>query len=195
MKLLREYIRTLLTEDAKGVEDLPRGVYIKIWSAGGDDVSFKFTNYRGSLSKKTKISGLVGIVKTDPKYGPCDGAYKMTWSKADKGWGPLLYDVAIEYATLNGNGLMADRMAVSPDAERIWQYYLDLRSDVTAHQLDSLEGELTPDNKGDDCSQDIVHQKIKHGDDWVKHPLSKRYTKPPRTIELLRKAGKLIEKA
>jgi len=104
MKLLREYIRTLLTEDAKGVEDLPRGVYIKIWSAGGDDVSFKFTNYRGSLSKKTKISA-------------------------------------------------------------------------------------------DDCSQDIVAAKIKHGDDWTQHPLSKRYTKPPRTIELLRKAGKLIEKA
>ena len=195
MKLLREYIRELLSEGAKGVEDIQRGVYVKIWSAGGDDVSFKFTNRKGSLSAKTKIRGLVGIEKTDPKYGPCGGAYKMTWSSTDPGWGPLLYDVAMEYATLNGNGLMPDRMAVSPDAERVWQYYLDSRSDVTAHQLDSLEGEITPDNKGDDCSQDIVHQKINHGDDWVKHPLSKRYTKPPTTIELLRKAGKLIEKA
>ena len=195
MKLLHEYIRELLSEAAKGVEDIPRGVYVKIWSAGGDDVSFKFTNRRGSLSAKTKIRGLVGIEKTDPKFGPCDGAYKITWSSTDPGWGPLLYDVAMEYATLNGNGLMPDRRAVSPDAERVWQYYLDSRSDVTAHQLDSLEGELTPDNKDDDCSQDIVHTKIKHGDDWAKHPLSKRYTKPPTTIELLRKAGKLIEKA
>jgi hypothetical protein len=72
---------------------------------------------------------------------------------------------------------------------------LDLRSDVTAHQLDNLEGELTPDNKDDDCSQGIVGVKIKQGDDWTEHPLSKRYTKPPRTIGLLRKAGKLIEEA
>ena len=191
MKLLREYIRKLLSEGAKGVEDIPRGVYIKIWSAGRGDVSFKFTNYRGSLYKKTKISGIVGIVETDPKYGPCDGAYKMTWSQADKGWGPLLYDVAIEYATLRGNGLMPDREMVSGEAKRVWDYYLKNRSDVTAHQLDNLEDELTPGYKPDNCMHSSTEEE--HEEDIRTSSLSRRYTKEPTVMTALRKAGRIID--
>ena len=195
MKLLREYIKeTLLTEGAKGVEDLPEDTYVMIWKTG-PEININFSDANGNIYK-APIKGVVTIQPIESnKWGNCSGAMNVKWASAESGYGPLLYDVAIEYATLNGNGLTADRMAVSPDAVSVWQYYLDLRSDVTAHQLDSLEGELTPDNKADDCSQDIVAAKIKHGDDWAQHPLSKRYTKPPRTIELLRKAGKLIEKA
>ena len=194
MKLLKEYIRELLFEAAKGVEDLPENTYVKIWKTG-PEININFSDANGNIYK-TPIKGVVTIQPVESnKWGNCSGAMNVKWASAESGYGPLLYDVAIEYATLNGNGLMADRMAVSPEAVSVWQYYLDLRSDVTAYQLDNLEGELTPDNKDDDCSQDIVGVKIKHGDDWTEHPLSKRYTKPPRTIGLLRKAGKLIEEA
>lgn len=197
MKLLREYIRELLSEAAKGVEDLPEDTYVKIWKTG-PEININFSDANGSIYK-TPVSGVVVIEPIDSyKWGNCAGAMRVSWASAESGFGPLLYDIAMEYATINGNGLISDRGAVSGEALNVWRYYLGNRSDVISHQLDNLQGDLTPDNIEDDCNQDIVDIKSKIKDDgtappWNNHPLSKRYTKAPITLNALRSAGKLIE--
>jgi len=120
-------------------------------------------------------------------------------AEAAPGWGPMLYDVAMEYATMNGGGLVADRGSVSPAARKVWDYYMNSRGDVTGIQLDDLKNTLTP-QESDNCSQRVAlatsasafgsEKSVKT--DWVNSPLSKRWTKPPTTIEALRAAGKLI---
>jgi len=194
MSLLHEYIRELLSEGAKGIADLPPDSHIRIWSLDGNDINIQFTDAVGNQYTDGILRGLVVIRYPYRSLGPCGGAMIVGWSSVQKGWGPLLYDIAIEYATQNANGLIADRDAVSPDALKIWDYYLNSRSDVKAIQLDNNVGELTPDDKSDDCNQDIVDIKSKIGGNWTEHPLSKRYTKAPTTINALRKAGRLIEK-
>jgi hypothetical protein len=117
-------------------------------------------------------------------------------AEAAKGWGPMLYDVAMEYATMNGGGLMSDRGAVSKDAREVWNYYMANRGDVTGIQMDDLQNTLTPEEE-DNCFQRIATSFGGPGGEpidgsFVDSSLSKRYTKPPTTIEALRSAGKLI---
>jgi hypothetical protein len=210
MSLLREYIRELLTEAAKGIQDLPDDVYIAIDEYGNRGARIYYSNELGDiLQRKTVddpvIEGKIFIVDLRGReHGPCDGAWKVSSADAKQGWGPMLYDVAIEYATLNAGGLVSDRDAVSPEARRVWDYYLGNRSDVTPHQLDNEFGDLTPEIEEDDCEQkvagfDVVrppgqkYTREKHNVSWVKSPLSKRYTKEPTTINTLRAAGKLVE--
>ena len=145
-------------------------------------------------------------------HGPCDGALKVGNADALSGWGPLLYDVAIEYATQIANGLIPDRDAVSQYAQAVWRYYLVNRvpaEEVQAHQLDDLKNTLTypPDDpeqrapiEWDNCNQNVA--KYPDGwnsdsasywkDAWPSSPLSKRYTKAPTTIKSLRDAKKLV---
>ena len=50
--------------------------------------------------------------------------------EAESGYGPLLYDIAMEMVyLLDDGGLMPDRTMVSPDARGVWRRYYD-RSDI-----------------------------------------------------------------
>ena len=162
MNLLREYIRELLTERSgmRVAEDLPDGIVVTVEDFGKTaEIYYDSTSEPGS----TDIYPFGRITINAPwPEGDCDGAWNVTRADADSGWGPMLYDIAIEWATQNANGLMADRSSVEQEAENVWNFYLKNRKDVTAHQV------------GDEnCDQDIV------GDDLENSPLSKRYTKDP----------------
>ena len=205
--LLREYVREimLLTEAAKGPQDLPDSVSIVIRSdmAGTARIYYADWHHRPSLPSADFPWGEVDIadVGFESSLGPCGGAWEVTSSSAGSGWGPMLYDVAIEYATLNAGGLIADRHSVSKDARAVWNYYLSGRSDVTAHQLDDLQNTLTPEEE-DNCDQGVSLHIVRREDldpvtggttKWTESPLSKRYTKEPTTIAALRAVGKLVE--
>lgn len=219
MNLLRKYIRGLLSEAAYGIQDMSDNVYIaiekfhpravRIYYSDADGAQYEARQFGHRVQNIVKLDepeGKILIVDLqDREHGPCAGAWKVSSANAKKGWGPLLYDVAIEYASLNAGGLVADRDVVSPNARRVWDYYLSGRSDVTSHQLDNLQGKLTPEIEEDDCDQHVATFDVrrptgqKYGArektfvDWVKSPLSKRYTKEPSTMTALRAAGRLIE--
>jgi hypothetical protein len=220
MSLLREYIRELLTEGegAKTSQDFIRipGTVIRVLD-GGDEIEIyydKQMSKEGSPNPRRTSSGRLTSGELEPGvipwgditigredvHGPCGGAFMVGGAVADHGWGPLLYDVAMEYATLRGGGMFADRTSVTGEARKVWAYYLGNRGDVTAHQMDDLENTLTPDIEEDNCDQFTAAgnpnvSKVEDYDtDWVKSPLSKRYTKPPTTIDALRKAGRLKER-
>jgi hypothetical protein len=97
----------------------------------------------------------------------------------------------MEYATMHGNGLIADREEVSDQARPIWDYYLSNRGDVKSHQLDDKHNTLTPDVEKDNCDQYIASLGGKYN--WQDNALSKRYTKAPTTIAELEKIGRLID--
>ena len=195
MKLIMENWRKYLSEGMKTVDDLPDGIVITIDTDpkagdGAGGVLFYFAKAESPSEFIGWDSGLQGEIRIEPvqlndEY-PCDSAFMVAYSDATKGWGPLLYDVAMEYATLFGNGLMSDRTEVSDEAYAVWDYYLKSRSDVIKSQTDNEEGELTPDIKQDDCLQNSTDDhKHKTGDSWVANPLSKLYRKEPTTIDAL----------
>ena len=145
----------------------------------------------------------------------CDNAWEVVKSRADHGWGPLLYDVAIEL--LGDTGLMCDRNSVSPDAKRVWEFYLENRPDIEAVQLDYVRRPfITPEDPSDDCPQhsflrwahddldaaghpkEVYHfdpKKVpEHEEIYKDHWATKKYVRKDGqtpTLDALEKAGKL----
>ena len=154
--------------------------------------------------KKDYPHGAVDILETQENAeGPCFGGWTVIGAEARKGWGPLLYEVAIEYASQNGGGLTSDRFSVSRHAQAVWDKYAN-RGDVDAQQMDtnhdpSASGakvnttvpQLTPDNKSDDCDQ--ARAISKDGPDWHKNSTTRMYKKDnPEVMQALKSAGRLI---
>ncbi len=184
-RLLREYIRELLTEGMKTVDDLPDGVKVEVSDYGYNTLIALSSSYEPERNHRP--DGRISIGEPDD-VGSCGGAWVIEMVAADQGWGPFLYDIAMEWATMNHNGLTPDRTEVSADARRVWSYYLNARPDVTAHQLDD-EAAGTEDS----CVQTLPRDF--EGDDyWEDSPLSKRYTKAPTTINALKAAGRWDER-
>lgn len=211
MNLLREYIRKLLKEAAMGVDALiANDVYVTVDKEGLTDFSVYYSDKNGypKDSRISDVHGEVTIMRPDDGTGPCGEALNVVYSEASKGWGPMLYDVAMEVATQVGGGLTPDRSSVSAAAQNVWDYYSVDRGDVQIHQLDLTDkdiraaGErmkppvqlqkLTPDIEEDDCLQTRTVRAYK--DKWNQSSLSKRYTKAPATLNALRAAGRLVEK-
>lgn len=88
------------------------------------------------------------------KDGQCLDSWIIGASYANKGWGPLLYDILLQIA--GKRGLTTDRGLVSPDAVKVWMKYFDERSDILKKPLDPIAkpgdiGQLTPKIPEDDC--------------------------------------------
>lgn len=58
--------------------------------------------------------------------------WEVVSSGAKKGYGPLLYDIGMEYVVgrIGGLGITPDRSNVSGEAQGIWDFYLNRRPDV-----------------------------------------------------------------
>lgn len=182
------------------VGQLPEDVIINIREFGGRSARIQYAWF-DDRQRKLFPTGIYS--REDPvknEYPNCWGTiliekdvngipvWQVTSSKSGKGYGPLLYDIAMEYATQNGLGLMSDRAEVSEGeggAVNLWDYYLENRDgdDVTAHQMDDQANTLT-DTFDDNVDQHIAKQ-FAPGGNWPEHSTSKRYTKAPTTLEAL----------
>ena len=211
MNELRKYIRQLLlTEAAKGPTDIPEGYFIRMKEAA-DFAEFEFVKlvtrpprtpaYIAARSVGDKVYGSIQLYSVEEEIvGPCNGAFMISWAGATDGYGPMLYDLAMEWATANGSGLIADRGSVSPSAREVWDYYLNNRSDVVPVQLDNAYSDLT-DDLTDDCDQEVAGgASFKYpqdpealDDNWHQHPLSKMYKKTNDSMtQELKALGKLV---
>jgi len=188
MKLLRETIRKiLLTETVypkimamiDKLEELEG--FVKI---DGSEVAIRIRKPTG----RTKKLGSVKWGSSPFRKISCLGAKIVISSEMKMGFGPLAYDVAIEYT----GGLTPDRTAVSGSATRVWDRYLNNRPDVQVSQLDNDQNLLTPENE-DNCGQRsaIADQ---GGDNFWDSSLSKVYKKSGTPVmDELRKRGMLKE--
>ena len=236
---IAEYYRRLAEEegeDLSGIE-IPRfGVRVDIRHGARAVIRFALAGYSAasgelepgtisSSSRKSEAAALEGaaflvfleheipwgkIALGQNDYNPCLGAWSIEQtSPTTNGWGPLLYDIAIEVATQEAGGLMSDRNEVSDAARAVWDKYDTARGDVKKRQLDlsdddidSWEAEdegqeplerLTPDDEEDDCTQSSAIQDRMGATDWYKSPLSRVYRKPPTAMGALRALGALFE--
>lgn len=167
MELLREFIRQIMVETARGPNELPEGVYVAI-EEKHDGYRVFYASEEGYEISTREIAGSVAVSSIDRD---CDGALEVFNATAYAGWGPMLYDIAMEIASQRGGGLVSDRQHVSVDAQRIWSYYLKRRPDVTAIPL---KQNCIPETSEEDA-------------------LFYRYTKEPTTIDALRSMGRVIE--
>ena len=134
-----------------------------------------------TIEKKTSDEGT--------KLGKCANAWSIQMVRTAKGWGPLLYDIAMEFLTKNFGGLMADRLTVSDSASPVWDFYQNKRKDpsIKSYQMDDLAGTLKKLSKTKDPTYK-QYKSLKAGDkcyqaslgpNWVQNPRSKRWTKQP----------------
>ena len=132
------------------------------------------------------VWGDVSFYEKNPDGLPCDDASIISVTNVVDGWGPFLYDIAMEIATMNSKGLASDRSSVSPEAQDVWDYYSKFRSDVKAHQLDDEYNSLT-DDVYDNCAQHMSRERAEdYGGEWNDNALSKRFTKEPTTLNQIR---------
>ena len=215
MKLLRETIRRIILE-GRGMfthQDLPANACITVkrtYSRDGWWITYEGYSEEGGIAtgdldtetdvvfdeRSWPIYGHIKIstIQTG-KRGNCDGALKVSMVEASPGWGPLLYDCAIEFATIKAGGLIPDRVAVSDEARDVWDYYMNNRTDVKAKQLDN-EKDSFDNGPEDDCDQAVARQvpggsddydaPLDFSGDWQASALSKKYTKEPTTINALK---------
>ena len=191
MKLLRETIRRIILQEGMVTADqLPEGVMIrikgrresaKIEYVRSDDRQIQF--FPTYPTEEDPHSW--GSIKIEKYSWPNNiPVWEVLEARAGQGYGPLLYDIAMEYATENGLGLMSDRVSVSDEAVGVWDYYLQNRvgKDVKAHQMDDMKNTLT--DTDDDNNNQHISKKLAKAN-WPDHPTSKRYTKAPTTLEAL----------
>jgi len=145
---------------------------------------------------KTGIpNGYVEIREPTRADGSCLDGWIVGGSLATTGFGPLLYEVAIEWSSQNGEGLTPDRKSVSTYAARVWANYMS-RSDIEKKQLDAIKADEVPRLTrpvADDCSQRKSIDAA--GENWMNSPFSKMYSKSnTEVLDALRAAGRIIEK-
>ena len=174
---------------AKGPSDLPPDTFVAVETAS-DMIRVFFSDADGDQDE-SPLRGEVEVYAPASDTGPCLGAFIVGRAFVESGWGPLLYDVAMEVA--GKRGLTPDRHKVSPDAERVWRYYQTSRSDVTIKQLDfAPKGpeHLTPTPK-DDCEQKA--RPVQTEEDLLGSPLTKvYYAKGKPTLRALDRAKLLV---
>ena len=171
MKITRRQIRHVIME-ALQPKMLPDGWKMQIHA--GDSLSAEGHSLLVVLLNGSgRTIGKVGADRHWTDNRCIADVFEVTGSEVRGGYGPTLYDVAIEWATLNGLGLVADRSGVSAEAERVWQKYLTARPDVSAHRL--------PDGY---C---VGPEAEYGGGEWYLH----RYTKEENLIPAMARSGQL----
>ena len=132
-----------LDEAMKTAADLPEDVVVVVSDRG--DVGFTvYYALRNNPQHRLKAHDLDRQEAGIDIYGTLDThisgeeprpeVFMVKTVKARDGFGPLLYDVALEVA--GESGLMPDEFDVSEDAAAVWKYYDTGRPDVESRSLD-----------------------------------------------------------
>ena len=192
MRILRQTIKRILLEEVcagatskiqKGldkIEELNLYVEVTIYSNGYD---INLREVWGSGFRRIVGQYEVGTSRLCP-------AYITMWTDVNPrfqntGIGAVLYDVAVEVATKLGGYLACDRGTVSIDAKPMWRYY-NASDDYEAFQMDTRDGDYTPDDPSDDCKQTIFHRDTKiplnsepdaYKEEFMASPFTKAYRK------------------
>ncbi len=145
-----------------------------------------------------RIGSLVQLGTISLSYD-CMNSYEVINVEAFDGWGPLLYDLAMEVTVEKGGlGIYPSRYSVQREAFSVWKYYYENRKDVKWKQMDDRLNTLTPDS-ADNCAQpwgdkDRPYDTAYDGpdsEDWQSEGavLSKVYYKDIELLPELRRRG------
>jgi len=176
---LRRTIRRILRESSQSVTDLPEDTILLVQT----DEKGGLVEYAPAIGfTKESVSGYLEWHSFSNKPS------EIIMSNADAGWGPMLYDIAMELSA--PLGIMSDRWTVSASARNVWNYYRDRRPDVKVVQYDNHDNELTPQD--DDNLDQAAASFDPTSKPWYNSALSKAYvSKGTPTINALKQKGKI----
>lgn len=153
--LLREVIRNILVEAAMTTANAS-GAGLALLRANDGHGRNTYILYMPSVLENMITSGdikydeiakgIVGYISVQPHQGGCWNAGEVKLSAAQKGYGPLMYQIAM---TDFAGGLFPDRGSTSQAARAVWQKYVQ-RGDVEKKPFDDIKKPKTPD-PADDC--------------------------------------------
>jgi len=159
MNLLKEYLNCFLSEGAISVAQAAQEGLAAIVTqelSGHEITLFRpdvlMAMIKDGASTKELVWGneefVVGsITFAKPTKGQCHNANEVSSPVAVKGYGPLLYDLAMSMSP----ALIPDRYGdTTHSAQNIWNYYKNNRSDISHRPLDDIYSPKTPP-KDDDC--------------------------------------------
>lgn len=117
---------SLLDEKAKTLNDVRKG-NLALWVKDkGYEKTFclynpsKAAEMINDFNKQTAIDTMVGTIAV-ARSNRC-GAWVVVHTAEHKGFGPLLYEIAM--SDISPSGLTSDRKSVSPEAQEVWNYNL-----------------------------------------------------------------------
>jgi hypothetical protein len=150
-----------LDEAMKTAADLPEGVVVVVLKESDGSGFQVYYALRDKPTVRLKAGDLDRIEAGIDIFGtlhvrrgrnePYEDVYIIQSSKAKDGFGPLLYDVALEIA--GKSGLKPDVLEVSDDASAVWKYYDEQREDVDSKMLVSSTDDfdkVMPDDRAED---------------------------------------------
>ena len=123
----KKVYRNIVLKNVKSFEDLPANVAIRIERSAGGRRTFRYVNDAicTAIEKgEDKPWGYIAIAKPNELEGECGGAYIAKIIESDTEWGPLLLRIAIEWASKNNDGLLADRFRVTEFEYHLWNHLL-----------------------------------------------------------------------
>lgn len=207
--LIKEYVSLLLEEKVFGIKRIreiirqlvyrkrEKGVACKVRiKKQGEFIYVIYEDPDRSLKGSVCIAKVPKRNGEDRKAGNRD-VYEVIDAYSDSPWGPLLYEVALEYISVEKEGaLMSDRSTVLDPAVKVWSIYnqrclsnepnlgcIQMDFDNSVYKADIKK--YTPDYELDDVSQDSTFAALlRKGVDvkdldkeWKNSPLSKAYYK------------------
>ena len=208
-KLIKEYISLLLEEKTFGIKRIQEIIRQLVYRKREKGVVCKVRiKKQGEFTYVTyedpdrSLKGSVCIAKVpkrngkDRKAGDRD-VYEVIDAYSVSSWGPLLYEVALEYISVEkGGALMSDRSTVLDPAVKVWSIYnqrcLSNEPNLGCIQMDFDNSvynveikKHTPDYELDDVSQDSTFAALLRSGtniedldkEWKNSPLSKAYYK------------------
>jgi hypothetical protein len=115
------------------------------WEESGSEGGQRFPINR-MFDAKGAVAGMVRV--RQPPSGECYGALEVVNSAAEKGFGPMLYDIAMGLSP--SHAITSDRNKVSKSAQGVWGFYKGKRGDVETLPFDDVDNPKTKPTQ-DDC--------------------------------------------
>ena len=127
-KKKKTYSRVKL-KNAKSFDDLSTDIAIRIERGAGGRTTLRYVNETICTeipkdNDENKPWGYVTIAKPSDYEGDCGNVYVARIIESDNKWGPLLLRIAIEWASKNSDGLVADRFRVTEFEYHLWDHLL-----------------------------------------------------------------------
>ena len=123
----KKVYKNIVLRNVKSFDDLPPSVAIRIERGAGGRRTLRYVNEAicTPIEKgEGKPWGYVTVAKPSEYEGECDGAYIAKIVESDNEWGPLLLQIAIEWASRDNDGLIADRFRVTEFEYHLWNHLL-----------------------------------------------------------------------
>jgi len=128
----KKVYKTITLRNVKTLEELPKGVAIRIERGAGNRRTFRYVNESICTeifkdNEENKPWGYVTIAKPSEYEGDCGDVYIARVIESDNKWGPLLLQIVIEWASKNSDGLVADRFRVTEFEYHLWNHMLGMQ--------------------------------------------------------------------